>query len=103
MSAYKVTKDFPSRNGVTQYKVGQIIQLDDNSRTKALVKMGYIQKGLTEKHSEFLARQICDAVSHIDGIDDVSVANVGFGKKNHVFCVKVREEEEWKTYLGVEE
>lgn len=44
MTLYKVLKDFPSRNGVTQYKVGQSVCLDPNSRTKALVEMGYVEE-----------------------------------------------------------
>lgn len=42
MGIYKVLKDFPSRNGVKQYKTGESITLDNNSRTKALLEMGYI-------------------------------------------------------------
>lgn len=44
MGVYKVLKDFPSRNGVKQYEAGTSVQLDDNSRTKALIEMGFIEK-----------------------------------------------------------
>lgn len=88
MGIYKVLKDFPSRNGVRQYKVGQNIQLDDNSRTKALVGMGYIKN---ESNGLRLARLIVDAISSVRGIKDVSVSEAGHGTKRHAYMVTVEE------------
>lgn len=72
MGVYKVLKDFPSRNGVKQYKAGTSIQLYDNSRTKALVEMGAIAK--TAKGPTSLTCDIVRAISNIPKIGDRSVA-----------------------------
>lgn len=95
MGIYKVLKDFPSRNGVEQYKLGETIHLDENSRTKALAEMGYIEKNNAEMQRSSrnidLARRICHTISKIRGVSDVSVTTAGTGKKYHLFCVKVEE------------
>lgn len=51
MPAYKVNTRFPSRNGAKEYKEGQIIQLEENSRTKSLIEMGYIEPAEEEECS----------------------------------------------------
>lgn len=43
MHEYKIIKDFPSRNGVKHYKAGNTVVLGWNSRTKALIGMGFIR------------------------------------------------------------
>ncbi len=94
MGVYKVLKDFPSRNGVTQYKAGQTIQLDENSRTKALVEMEYVRKveyGSQTASNNKLAVRICDAVSKIDGVGDVTVTEASYVKSYRVFWVKIEE------------
>lgn len=73
MSAYKVIKDFPSRNGVTQYKAGQTIQLDENSRTKALVEMGYIEKHSAGKD---LITSIAVAIQQVTGIKRTKICPI---------------------------
>lgn len=42
MKIYKVLKAFPSRNGVTEYKVGETLRVADNTRTQGLVRMKYL-------------------------------------------------------------
>lgn len=87
MGIYKVLKDFPSRNGVRQYKAGQNIHLDDNSRTKALMEMGYIEAKLS---TASLVERIALAITKLDGVTGVKVEPRGsaFGKRVYKISVK---------------
>lgn len=88
MSAYKVLKDFPSRNGVRQYKVGQIIHLDENSRTKALSEWKYI-----EKIEVSIAGRIAVAIRQIRGVRLANVKQYGARGKRKYLNVEVEVKE----------
>lgn len=48
MHEYRVLKEFPSRNGAKNYEPEQLIWLRLNTRTRALVDLGYIQEHTPE-------------------------------------------------------
>lgn len=48
MKIYKVLKDSPAMRAGTQYRAGETLRLDKNTRTKGLEKMGYIREATIE-------------------------------------------------------
>lgn len=89
MSVYKVIKDFPSRNGVRQYKTDQMVSLDANSRTKALLEMGYIIEKCDESS---LPHKIVRALSTIKGVKNATISSAGKGRLREAFMVVIEEE-----------
>lgn len=88
MGIYKVIKDFPSRNGVRQYKAGSNVELGTNSRTKALVEMGYISKCI---ESEISVKEVADAIKKIPKVREVSVRYTGHNLEKCYFEVGIKE------------
>ncbi|MCM1218178.1 MAG: hypothetical protein NC548_27145 [Lachnospiraceae bacterium] len=90
---YKVLKDFPSRNGANQYKAGRVIQLDMNTRTKALVEMGYIKEAFLKSSPNMTADIALAIKRNIESVKHVRATLDHRTNTGAVYAVSIEEEQ----------